>query len=355
MPVPPAVERLRSLLAGLPEGGERAARAAERVADWGALVRTAEAHGVAGAVLAWLKRADITAAREAVRAAEREQRFEALRQDVAREALHGALEALDRAAVRVVPLKGPLLAARIYDEGVERPSTDIDLLIDGRDAIQPAARALEPLGYKLETGESWNFFYANHHDVHVMHPLLPFIELHFEAYRGFGTALPAGPLLDRSVQCSLPAWQGARVLTAEDEFLYLAVHAASHRFGRLGWLYDLKLYLLRHAMRWDLLEERAAAQGLTAVLCFACELLAQQLGVNIPPSLLRRLPHARTSLAEHLMAPSSTHLVNAATSFLFSATLCDDPARLTQFVGRFARIKVMHEWPVRVRSLFAGG
>jgi hypothetical protein len=168
--------------------------------------------------------------------------------------------------------------------------------------------------------------------------------------------LPAGPLLGRSIPCGVPGWSDARVLAPEDEFLYLAVHAASHRFQRLGWLYDLKLLLIRHPdLPWERIASRAKADGLSAVASFTYALLSDWLGVapggdaQLPP-----LGKTRAHAAERLARPQSNHVANAVTAFLFSALLCDGPVRAAAFVGRFVRIKVLHEAPLRARAHFAG-
>ena len=43
-----------------------------------------------------------------------------------------------------------------------------------------------------------------------------------------------------------PLAEDCECLAAEDEFVYLAVHAAAHGFVRLMWLYDLKLLCAKY-------------------------------------------------------------------------------------------------------------
>ncbi|MBV9945304.1 MAG: nucleotidyltransferase family protein, partial [Myxococcales bacterium] len=264
--------------------------------------------------------------------------------------LSGVVDALARKGIAAVALKGPVLAHRLYADPTVRPSTDLDLLVDPSQ-LDDAARALVPLGYTLEGGADGRFFRDHHHHVHALHASLPPLELHFDAYRGFGTVLPAAPLLAASLACPLPEWTGARLLSPEDEFLYLAVHAAGHRFARLVWLLDLKLLLRQYpALDWNGVEARARSLSLFEVLSFACAELADLFDPP-GPALARLTSHRgmRGVLARRLLGERPGHLTNAAADFAFHALLCDDLARTAAFSGRFARVKLLHEAPRRVR------
>ena len=54
--------------------------------------------------------------------------------------------------------------------------------------------------------------------------------------------------------------------------------------------------------------------------------------------------------AERLVGRKSSHGVNAVADLLFCTLLCDDMKRAAVFSARFARVKVLHEAPRRVRS-----
>lgn len=314
----------------------------------------AREHGVAGAVLAGVRLARISPPRAAWQEAKYRQKIDTVWRDVLRDTLHEALHALARNGVATVALKGPLLAARLYDDAVVRPSVDLDLLVEPA-SLQTAAVALGSLGYEREGGEVGRFFRDHHHHVHLFHPARPPIELHFEAYRGFGTVLPAAPFLARSIPCAVPGWHEARVLAPEDEFLYLAVHAASHRFQLLVWLFDLKLFVLRHPdLRWDHIAILASAHRLSTVVSFVSALLSEWLGAPASGSAyLPAVGESRAFVVEQLARARTPHVVNAAASFLFSALLCDNVAQAAAFSRRFVRAKVFHEASLRARGLLS--
>jgi hypothetical protein len=343
---------LRSVLASLPNDAAGLRRACEGVSDWSALLAAAQEHGVVDVVVAAADRAGVSPPSAALERAMQQKRLASVWQDVLHHALHAILGALQQGGIRAAALKGPVLAARLYDEHTARPSSDLDVLVEPA-SIDAACELLRPLGYTLEGGRAGRFFREHHHHVHVLHPTLPSLELHFEASRGFGTVLPAAPLLARATPCELPAWSDAYVLSPEDEFLYLAMHAASHRFQRLLWLFDLKLLALRHPdLRWDVLAARAKEYGLSAVLAFTCALLSEWLGApRCGGAELARLGERRAHLAQHLSRLQRGHAVNAALGFLLSAVLCEDLAHAAAFSSRFVRVKVLHEAPLRAQAL----
>jgi putative nucleotidyltransferase-like protein len=353
-PNSPVERQLRSLLASLPQDPDAFRLGCLGVHDWGALFSMAAEHGVAGVVLEATQNFGIDTGSLASEIRAGVVRPSMLWREVLDDTLRAILTALAERSIPAAALKGPVFAARLYSDEAARSSSDLDLLVDPS-SLDAAIDALRPLGYELEGGESGRFFRYQHYHVHMLHPTLPTVELHFEAYRGFGTALPAAPLLARSMHCHLSGWENARVLAPEDEFLYLAVHAASHRFQRLVWLYDLKLLALRHPhLRWDLLATAAREHRLLAVVSFACSLLSDWLGMpRLGYPFLSAPAETRSRVAQRLAPPQSLHFTNAAADFLFCAWLCDDVVRVGAFAARFARIKLLHEVPLRVKALLS--
>lgn len=62
------------------------------------------------------------------------------------------------------------------------------------------------------------------------------------------------------------------LLAPEDEFLYLCLHAATHRFSQPKWIEDLVLYPSAHvATSWGRVKERARQFGLETALWVALQ------------------------------------------------------------------------------------
>lgn len=154
-------------------------------------------------------------------------------------------EALDRAGIEALWLKGIALGQWLYPSAHQREVADLDLLLPDHDAAMRAAAVLAPLGYAL----------PNPHiagDL-VVHELLAWsdaarleLDLHWDLNN---YALLAGrvgwtELRERSL--TLPGLGAkARGLGRSDALLHALMHRTANRLtgrhDRLRWLYDIHL------------------------------------------------------------------------------------------------------------------
>ncbi len=293
----------------------------------------AELHGVAGVI--W----DAWKANGASASAELTARLES--RALAREMDHGAhvgvLHEIDAAlAVPAIALKGALFAARYYPHPAARGTTDIDLLVDPEE-LERAIASLAVVGYcVLDSAKDIAWSLREHHHLHLARPRAPDLELHFHAYRGFGTTLRSEMLAERSV--AVEGFRSIRVPSPEDELAYLAVHAASHRFGRLAWLHDLRLVLARMSPAEI---ERSAARGrawhVARPLALACELLVDVLGVDrevVRP--FGTLTRTRGALVHAIVAEPGTRLLRATTRFAYMTILADSAAASLRYARAYS-------------------
>jgi hypothetical protein len=247
---------------------------------------------------------------------------------IARELDHGAhlamLRGIDaRLAVTAIVLKGPLFAERYYARPSARGTSDIDLLVE-EDDIDRAVESLAEIGYSVfDSPDEIARSRREHHHLHLTCARAPDLELHFHAYRGFGVTLRTEALARASVP--LAGLRRLRVPSPEDELVYLAVHAAAHRFGRLAWLHDIRLVVA--AMSPDALASaaaRARALGIWRPLALACELLVEVLGVA--PEVVGpvgRLAPGRRTIVHAVVAEPRSRVLGAATRFAYTTMLAD--------------------------------
>jgi hypothetical protein len=332
--------RLVEVLRALPYVPERARPHASSI------LARAEAHGLAGVVHDALRGCGVALEPEL-------ERTLAWRQ-AAREADHaahlGLLGRLDdvlaRADLPAVVLKGALFGERFYARPSSRSTSDIDLLVDEA-TVGAVLTAVSELGYVAAGGAAEDRFRREHHHLHCSHPNALPLEVHFHAYRGFGHVLPSEPLLRRRSTSSSHGFSAIGVLAPEDELVYLAVHAASHRFVRLGWLYDMQLLLgTMSRPQLETAASRARSWGYGRSLAFAAYLLVDVLGVtpaDVEP-LQRRLDSVRRPVVRFVAQEPAAPLLRSATRFVYTIALCDTfPAAV-----RYARSASMD----RVRQAF---
>ena len=144
--------------------------------------------------------------------------------------LKGLLRALHQTNIPVVPLKGPVLAQRLYRSTALRMNRDLDLLV--RKADFPRAEAvLADLGFT--PGELDDYHRPWYRDTAA-------VELHYDVENplafdfGVESAIrDAEPIMFEGEPC--------RQLAPQDELAYLCLHAARHRYERLCLVLDLQL------------------------------------------------------------------------------------------------------------------
>jgi hypothetical protein len=278
--VPTLLERL--LTVGI-EQPEALAVSVRDVSDWNALLEQARDHGVLGVLAGALAHAGVTLPAACAKDIDRHNAIATLWHEHQRGILAELAGALGAARLPVVALKGPLLAERLYPRPADRHSVDLDLLVAERD-LDGALAVLTASGWDRERGPLAEYSRRHHHHLQLLRPGASPLELHFRARVGFGTVYPSEDLIARGRRCGWPIDCPLLVLSPEDEFLYLAVHAAGHGFSRLMWLYDLKLLLRAEpALDWSLVEARARQVRVLPVAQFACRLLHERLGVALPP------------------------------------------------------------------------
>jgi hypothetical protein len=239
-----------------------------------------------------------------------------------------AVSVLAKSGVQACALKGPVLAQRLYAPPAARYCMDVDLLVRPAE-LSVALGALAAAGYMHEVGVTAEYLMRYGHHLAVSRPETAPTELHFRAYAGFGTEVPADAVMARARPFDLGDGRSVLVMMPEDEFVYLAAHAAGHSFIRLVWLYDLKQLLAHHrALDWERVAAIAESFQLSTVVGYTIELLDRWLGVTVPnlPVRLRRRG-VRARLADRLLTEVSTPQPKSVRDniggLIFTSMLCD--------------------------------
>ncbi len=210
-----------------------------------------------------------------------------------------ALQTLANASLGVIVLKGMDVGRRLYPERIFRPMADVDLLVKPRDFSKAMGR-LEQRGFK-----SIGVNYPGRFRVEMSRGEgRPVIELHSFLLKGDS----AGTMKDfwkRSLQ-GFEGWPGeARVLSYEDQLLYLGGHAVvQHLLESPLWLNDIHFLIEKIANEphfgWPRVLKEINARCSNAAFWFLFSVL-QKWGTPVPrfviDSLTERVAfHRRTAL-----------------------------------------------------------
>ena len=153
------------------------------------------------------------------------------------------LRQLAAESIPVIAQKGPVLAHLLYGDAAMREFGDLDFLVRPVDVPQAIA-TLRDLGYEqnlqlsprqekayLRSGYEYVFGRgAERNLVELQWNLLP---------RFYSVNVDIEDLFRRSVPARLRRSAASRVLSPEDQLLFLCVHAAKHQWAQLGMIRDI--------------------------------------------------------------------------------------------------------------------
>jgi putative nucleotidyltransferase-like protein len=315
--------------------------------SWPVFIRQAVEHGVIPLACRNLGRLGWCAVPEEARTElMAASRLNAAQNALWRRELIGLLTMFHGARLRVIPLKGVALAQSLYGDATLRVCSDLDVLVP-RDAVAESLRLLLANGYahaekhQVEPAEvdrllDSNMEYGFRGRTAGFEYLL---ELHWDiAWRwradtGMVDALWAdarpGTIFGVDTWTLSPEW----------ELLYLAVHAARHRWSALKWLVDLHEVCVRGGFDWGGVEHRARRFGLERALhqsLGACRLL---LGTPLPPELEGQAPPRRLRVLD-----AGPVTVGGWGEVLSAVRLFPRPADKLRYLGRILLQPALAEW-----------
>jgi hypothetical protein len=325
-----------------------ALRAAVADADLETLVRDASRHGLAGSLRHALDKAGVALplpARDALAHQALAGTAAAMR---VKRLLFKALDALEAQGVRPVLLKGYGLGSRLYAAPTLRPSSDVDLLVAPKElAAARAGLAALGLSPKADSDDFYPKAYQ-HHEAFAGPAGL--VELHFRLMANWGEVWDSAALRRRSVEGALDGRE-VRYLRPEDELVYLALHAANHLLGRVGWLFDLKLFVLAYpALDWQRVQATAKEARMKGPAFYALDAAQRLVNAAIPAETLNSLAPASAKVAAARRLFSEARLLDgylaehkrvwAGAKFL----LADSPAKVALFAARRLVWNARRDW-----------
>jgi hypothetical protein len=172
---------------------------------------------------------------------------------------------LGKNRISFIPLKGPVLSYRIYNDPLTRRYHDLDFLLDIND-ITESIRLLRESGYReifihwpTTSGSKTNLARHTNHVALVSQDNRTVIELHWRLLR---TSPVGNNTLDELVWKNTKQIEfGGRILNVlnnELDLLYLIIHAGLHGWNRLKWLLDIEQYLSTQLIDWNRFSELAS-------------------------------------------------------------------------------------------------
>lgn len=201
--------------------------------------------------------------------------------------------------VRVISLKGPLLAIALYGETSCRSSRDLDFLIAEQD-VEKTEMLLLAAGYQnidIDVREistpkrKVNSIRTRHHYVYQNDAGI-IVEIHWRySYQFMHTDFDN--LWDSRREQTISG-SAIPVLSPEDEFVFLVIHGSIHGWNRLHWLVDIAAIVKQNRLQWCEVVTKADQMGVAAMLAQALILANQLYSIAIPEALKKTVDASQT-------------------------------------------------------------
>jgi hypothetical protein len=287
--VPNSIQLLLLCARGCNADRDRVRELAREVADWDALASAAEYHGLTGLLRSLLEEScpDLVA-QDVTSLLRKDYRDSAARNLILTSQVFSLIDLFQAEGIDVMPLKGPVLAERLYPDPVLRPFSDLDLLVRKRDVAR-ASSILAQQGYAL----------SPHLARLSLHTLLHLnCALLFRHGRGAHVDLQweVGPsdypfsfdteILWRSSSKTRIDGREVACLSPESLLLYLCVHGTKHMWSRLLWLGDVAR-LVRTPLNWPEVLALAAEAKCSRPLLLGLLLAHELLEAPVPEEVLQ--------------------------------------------------------------------
>jgi len=198
------------------------------------------------------------------------------------------LKALNLQKISALVHKGAALGENIYGDIAFRPMSDMDILVKQKD--WPKIREiLDKLEYSLLENPALSILPKEYH-IPCLSKRRTGIEFKFNFYW-----LDIPEFNPQSVwEDALPAEiNGEKTLvpSPEDHLLILSLGLLRHRYTGLIWFCDIHECIRHYQGRidWEKLIKKAKVKGVSAFLYYGLFLTDKMLGIQTPPSILKRL------------------------------------------------------------------
>jgi Uncharacterised nucleotidyltransferase len=211
-----------------------------------------------------------------------------------------ALEALDRAGLATLVLKGAALAFTVYDRPELRPFGDVDVLVEPQ-AAPDARRILAGAGWRPLRPVTASSF-ALRHSLGLTNAAGARVDLHWHALAECCGADADRAFWRRAERRRIGDWS-TRVLGPPDQLLHVAVHGLRwSRSPSTHWIADAVI-ILRHAgptLDWNVLIEEARRRHLTYQMAGALDVIRHVAPGDAPAWAAVRLRAISVSWRERL-------------------------------------------------------
>jgi len=251
--------------------------------DWDALLALAEEHSVEGVLTRRLKEASYAGVpahgRERLQAIMRARQLFSLSMTAE---LFRILEEFSKAGLESIPVRGPVVSLRAYQDPAVRSYGDLDLLVRHRD-ISKAAQNMMAMGFESKVPLSAIQIGKIPGEYVFKRPgTSRVVELHTEqTFRHYPRPMRIEELFTRKCQVHLDGRE-VPALCLEDKLVLNCIHGAKDFWLRRMWVADVAAMVMNHPeLDWKRTRRAAADVGAQRMLHVGVRLGASLFGIKV--------------------------------------------------------------------------
>jgi hypothetical protein len=190
--------------------------------------------------------------------------------------------------INAIPYKGPVLANLVYGNSGYRQYGDVDILIDGSDALivkEIMILAGYELYHPISIDDSYYIkFVTEHQFINKDNGVIIEIKWKFE---GDFFTFPTKPLF-LFENLEIVDIDGLEINNFDkiNHIIILCIHAAKHGWMRLSWMGDIAAFLNGKDIDWFNVIKKSEKLGVKKILLINLNLARKLLGLEIPNSIL---------------------------------------------------------------------
>jgi hypothetical protein len=202
------------------------------------------------------------------------------------------LESLEKAGIKAVPLKGPVLAQQLYGDVALRQFSDLDILVAPED-LQRAIGVFLAQNYECEedlTERKRSAFLDAMHHYHLSKKLLGItVELHWKsAPSHYGLEMDVPSILSRSKKNTILGKEIFNI-SNEDQVIFLCLHGIKHTWQKISWICDLARSISSEEIDWMHAIEIARGSNNERVLILGTSMAEELFGIPITQEITRKI------------------------------------------------------------------
>ena len=174
--------------------------------------------------------------------------------------LISVINLLENNKIKYLSLKGPDLSYEIYEDISKRISKDLDIYIDSKD-LDKLIEILNENNYQLIkkdanlTPKQKIKFMKQAHHLSFINNNKTLIEVHFRlSYKNFYVDFLS--LFDKQSYIDILN-KNIKIMSKEDNFLYLIFHGSKHCYKRIKWLIDILEIVEKDKLDWEYIYKKA--------------------------------------------------------------------------------------------------